>query len=110
MTFISASSSGGAVCADTATVRTPLAPSIRRPRALIASTWAAQRTTTRTSLSVLASSHARSQEHKSEPQSLLSISYDVFCLKKKTQYLNTHLNSQNIIKTHTQITKSTQLN
>src|SRR3546814_10127188 len=30
---------------------------------------------------------SRSEEHTSEHQSLLRISYDVFCLKKKTQYV-----------------------
>src|SRR3546814_5999045 len=30
-------------------------------------------------------SNARSEEHTSELQSLMRISYDVFCLKKKTQ-------------------------
>src|SRR3546814_5565942 len=29
--------------------------------------------------------HARSEEHTSEPQSLMRISYAVFCLKKKNQ-------------------------
>src|SRR3546814_9766781 len=34
--------------------------------------------------------HARSEEHTSELQSLMRISYAVFCLKKKTTY---HLNN-----------------
>src|SRR3546814_4137712 len=33
--------------------------------------------------------HGRSEEHTSELQSLMRISYAVFCLKKKTQYSNT---------------------
>src|SRR3546814_9772070 len=32
----------------------------------------------------------RSEEHTSELQSLMRISYAVFCLKKKTQYTNNH--------------------
>src|SRR3546814_9714086 len=37
---------------------------------------------------------ARSEEHKSELQSLMRISYAVFCLKKKTSYNNqTHHNT-----------------
>src|SRR3546814_7834185 len=37
--------------------------------------------------------HARSEEHTSELQSLMRISYAVFCLKKKTEHLhNTELN------------------
>src|SRR3546814_8196222 len=32
------------------------------------------------------SSHLRSEEHTSELQSLMRISYTVFCLKKNTQY------------------------
>src|SRR3546814_4308895 len=35
--------------------------------------------------------HARSEEHTSELQSLMRISYAVFCLKKKTQH-NTKAN------------------
>src|SRR3546814_950733 len=38
---------------------------------------------------------ARSEEHTSELQSLMRISYAVFCLKKKTQQqINTHYNYQ----------------
>src|SRR3546814_8767957 len=33
---------------------------------------------------------ARSEEHTSELQSLMRISYDVFCLKKKTKKQTTH--------------------
>src|SRR3546814_5007701 len=33
---------------------------------------------------------ARSEEHTSELQSLMRISYAVFCLKKKTKTINTH--------------------
>src|SRR3546814_9067907 len=32
--------------------------------------------------------HRRSEEHTSELQSLMRISYDVFCLKKKTSRIN----------------------
>src|SRR3546814_1553144 len=35
--------------------------------------------------------HVRSEEHTSELQSLMRISYAVFCLKKKTTKDNTHL-------------------
>src|SRR3546814_7554837 len=34
--------------------------------------------------------NARSEEHTSELQSLMRISYAVFCLKKKTNYYNHH--------------------
>src|SRR3546814_1395204 len=36
------------------------------------------------------SGRLRSEEHTSELQSLMRISYAVFCLKKKTTYTNTH--------------------
>src|SRR3546814_8543017 len=36
----------------------------------------------------------RSEEHTSELQSLMRISYAVFCLKKKKQYIHTTNNSQ----------------
>src|SRR3546814_9986799 len=36
---------------------------------------------------------ARSEEHTSELQSLMRISYAVFCWKKKNSYKNTHPNS-----------------
>src|SRR3546814_9972720 len=37
--------------------------------------------------------HARSEEHTSELQSLMRISYAVFCLKKKTNTRTTHLHT-----------------
>src|SRR3546814_969343 len=37
-------------------------------------------------LRVAEAGHVRSEEHTSELQSLMRISYDVFCLKKKNQY------------------------
>src|SRR3546814_4740985 len=37
-------------------------------------------------LAVLVSPHSRSEEHTSELQSLMRISYAVFCLKKKNKY------------------------
>src|SRR3546814_18662185 len=43
---------------------------------------------------VAASAHQRSEEHTSELQSLMRISYAVFCLKKKTK--ETHDRNQNI--------------
>src|SRR3546814_10073671 len=39
-----------------------------------------------TPLSILAAYRSRSEEHTSELQSLMRISYAVFCLKKKTQH------------------------
>src|SRR3546814_3195986 len=45
-------------------------------------------------------SHLRSEEHTSELQSLMRISYAVFCLKKKNKINNTHqLNLLNSTKT-----------
>src|SRR3546814_9838301 len=38
----------------------------------------------------LSSAGSRSEEHTSELQSLMRISYAVFCLKKKTKYYHTH--------------------
>src|SRR3546814_10739342 len=40
--------------------------------------------------------HDRSEEHTSELQSLMRISYAVFCLKKKKQKTNEHYNQINI--------------
>src|SRR3546814_8317628 len=42
---------------------------------------------TRTLSKVVVISHLRSEEHTSELQSLMRISYAVFCLKQKTRYL-----------------------
>src|SRR3546814_1598919 len=39
---------------------------------------------------------SRSEEHTSELQSLMRISYAVFCLKKKTTNINTHTNKFNM--------------
>src|SRR3546814_1471621 len=44
--------------------------------------------------------HQRSEEHTSELQSLMRISYAVFCLKKKKQ-IPPHLNSHTPINTNT---------
>src|SRR3546814_10495848 len=41
-------------------------------------------------LGLLAAHHVRSEEHTSELQSLMRISYAVFCLKKKTPGLSTN--------------------
>src|SRR3546814_8184746 len=43
----------------------------------------------------------RSEEHTSELQSLMRISYAVFCLKQTRQRLSTHLTSTYMIKQHT---------
>src|SRR3546814_2581058 len=43
-------------------------------------------------LGALAAAHARSEEHTSELQSLMRISYAVFCLKKKTKHIITSIN------------------
>src|SRR3546814_2986855 len=50
----------------------------------------------------LASASSRSEEHTSELQSLMRISYAVFCLKKN-KYEPNKIHTQNIIK-HRQIT------
>src|SRR3546814_4498646 len=51
---------------------------------------------------------ARSEEHTSELQSLMRISYAVFCLKKKTKHQHSDKPSTtaNIISTHPNITPS----
>src|SRR3546814_1680394 len=46
----------------------------------------------------------RSEEHSSELQSLMRISYAVFCLKKKKQY---NLKNRNLLKTTTYNIRST---
>src|SRR3546814_6946263 len=46
--------------------------------------------------------HRRSEEHTSELQSLMRISYAVFCLKKKTPIIN-HIQKQHNIYTHNTI-------
>src|SRR3546814_6307110 len=42
-------------------------------------------------LSIVAGTPTRSEEHTSELQSLMRISYAVFCLKKKTKQTNTQI-------------------
>src|SRR3546814_5512173 len=49
--------------------------------------------------------YRRSEEHTSELQSLMRISYAVFCLKKKKKHNNQHshkLNTQEILHTNTE--------
>src|SRR3546814_3123320 len=43
----------------------------------------------------------RSEEHTSELQSLMRISYAVFCLKKKNQTYNTHKHHTKRVQKHT---------
>src|SRR3546814_4016884 len=61
--------------------------------------------TTRDDLNILASNPFRSEEHTSELQSLMRISYSVFCLKKKNKdkQNNDHYD-QNIYTLYTQLT------
>src|SRR3546814_3489744 len=44
--------------------------------------------------------HFRSEEHTSELQSLMRISYAVFCLKNKKKYIKTNIYSRHINITH----------
>src|SRR3546814_7698548 len=46
------------------------------------------------------SSRSRSEEHTSELQSLMRISYAVFCLKKKTQHNNQNKQHQHYRQSH----------
>src|SRR3546814_8585749 len=61
-------------------------------------------------ISILTNGSTRSEEHTSELQSLMRISYAVFCLKKKTNHTNiTHNtinNDHKNIHTHTHTTKT----
>src|SRR3546814_7448970 len=50
--------------------------------------------------SKVGSSTSRSEEHTSELQSLMRISYAVFCLKKK-HTTHTHMNTINVCSSHT---------
>src|SRR3546814_1491375 len=45
----------------------------------------------------------RSEEHTSELQSLMRISYAVFCLKKKNKNINTHIHKTSTQPTHLNI-------
>src|SRR3546814_5492336 len=45
---------------------------------------------------LLADAHGRSEEHTSELQSLMRISYAVFCLKKKRKQTNTNAKQHHI--------------
>src|SRR3546814_9014089 len=53
-------------------------------------------------LEVVFKNIVRSEEHTSELQSLMRISYAVFCLKKKTKKITTHSNSTPITDTYRQ--------
>src|SRR3546814_6818180 len=73
---------GAAVASAHAALRKVI-PFLDRDRALDGEVAAAVRLVADGSL--LAAARSRSEEHTSELQSLMSISYAVFCLKKKTQ-------------------------
>src|SRR3546814_6626831 len=59
-------------------------PARARPTAAAATGWTALGGNGATELALI--SQSRSEEHTSELQSLMRISYAVFCLKKKTAY------------------------
>src|SRR3546814_1389046 len=50
----------------------------------------------------------RSEEHTSELQSLMRISYAVFCLKKKTKRQQTHSSRDTLVKTQVNINQTKQ--
>src|SRR3546814_2961625 len=52
----------------------------------------------------------RSEEHTSELQSLMRISYAVFCLKKKNKKLNTHANYETTTTFHNKIYNMSYIN
>src|SRR3546814_1837629 len=78
----------------------PVRPSMR----LIADTILyANQTSPRFNPISIAGAHVRSEEHTSELQSLMRISYAVFCLKKKkTRRTEPHQNKTKYRRTHTE--------
>src|SRR3546814_9583040 len=88
---------GSAIAADSQWNRSRVSPAapdhteIESPMMFIAAKPAtASARISRPSCGSFASSRARSEEHTSELQSLMRISYAVFCLKKKKKEYNTH--------------------
>src|SRR3546814_10208034 len=74
----------------------PGSPARLRPLPLRQSTTRAQSAEARRKRGGCCGSGDRSEEHTSELQSLMRISYAVFCLKKKTHNNNNHLITHNI--------------
>src|SRR3546814_3846848 len=72
-------------------------------RSMIMSAWPQPIHSAGGQASTIASSRKRSEEHTSELQSLMRISYAVFCLKKKNKQSNklTDINTHIFYKPHT---------
>src|SRR3546814_986365 len=81
---------GAPSCSSTSS--TPVATSTRTRAASSSRSRSRTRTTTAASSPPVATATSRSEEHTSELQSLMRISYAVFCLKKKKHPQNTHKN------------------
>src|SRR3546814_2933240 len=82
----------------TATAATAKKATSLKPNSTITTTPS----TTVTTTSTTKASVARSEEHTSELQSLMRISYAVFCLKKKTKKTPPHYKHKNRIHTQPQ--------
>src|SRR3546814_6888587 len=74
--------------------RTPTWAATRRAATAAASTLPARRKAAHVGTRPTGPLPERSEEHTSELQSLMRISYAVFCLKKKTQTTETHKTQQ----------------
>src|SRR3546814_4000840 len=69
----------------------PVFPALRAEEAPLADPWPGDEE--RPARDTLALNVLRSEEHTSELQSLMRISYAVFCLKKKNKYLKTNMSA-----------------
>src|SRR3546814_7128984 len=89
----------------------PLRHSSRRPGLLLQSSWPKSPWSPRRFLSVhsLRLRRRRSEEHTSELQSLMRISYAVFCLKKKTNIITAIIKHNKHPKQHTHRVKTSLL-
>src|SRR3546814_9710378 len=66
----------------------------RAPRGPVGRSWVRGILTSYSAARAVSKTPPRSEEHTSELQSLMRISYAVFCLKKKKHHKHAHTNNQ----------------
>src|SRR3546814_4325135 len=107
---VASSSTGDMKSTCAADFRSPDRISIVDPGATLpASTGDSESETATLERSATRNSSARSEEHTSELQSLMRISYAVFCLKKKTKIKTTPKTKSKIIKQLTKTQNTTHM-
>src|SRR3546814_7142596 len=83
-----------AVCEQTRMMASTLSDSVSSIVGSLSGNLGRKRRCLRAEAATVASAYMRSEEHTSELQSLMRISYAVFCLKKKKNKINRNINAE----------------